>query len=377
MLAPGLDGVHQARPEPDLRRHGPAQRAARTRSARSSARAGTPAACRAGASGAPTPRCAPAEAHLHRRDEHPDHHRLELAGRPRRRPLGEHLRRRDLRRPPRPARLGPARLQPSWPSATERTETMAVEPAQAPPIRVVQHAQAQDPHAAQARHLHLRPRPEPRRLGEADGAAGPRAPRSSCASARSSTRTARSTPPTCAPRCRRTRTRSRDQGTETYEPRFTYHGFRYVEVTGFPGTPTLDTNRGPRGQHRRARVRHVHVQQPARELDPERDPLGPELELPGRADRRLPARRAPRLDRRHPGLRLHRRLQRRHQGLPGPVAADAARLAVGRRRLPRRRARHLLRRAAPRAGATPARSCRGRSTAATATRACCRRTTTR
>jgi len=27
---------------------------------------------------------------------------------------------------------------------------------------------------------------------------------------------------------------------ETWEPRFTYHGFRYVEVTGFPGTPTLD-----------------------------------------------------------------------------------------------------------------------------------------
>ncbi len=27
-------------------------------------------------------------------------------------------------------------------------------------------------------------------------------------------------------------------GTETYEPRFTYHGFRYVEITGFPGTLT-------------------------------------------------------------------------------------------------------------------------------------------
>jgi alpha-L-rhamnosidase len=25
---------------------------------------------------------------------------------------------------------------------------------------------------------------------------------------------------------------------ETWEPRFTYHGFRYVEITGFPGTPT-------------------------------------------------------------------------------------------------------------------------------------------
>ncbi len=30
-------------------------------------------------------------------------------------------------------------------------------------------------------------------------------------------------------------------GEETYEPRFTYHGFRYVELTGFPGTPQPDT----------------------------------------------------------------------------------------------------------------------------------------
>ena len=28
-------------------------------------------------------------------------------------------------------------------------------------------------------------------------------------------------------------------GTETFEPHFTYHGFRYVEVTGYPGTPAL------------------------------------------------------------------------------------------------------------------------------------------
>jgi alpha-L-rhamnosidase len=31
---------------------------------------------------------------------------------------------------------------------------------------------------------------------------------------------------------------------ESYEARFTYHGFRYVEVTGFPGTPSLDSVRG-------------------------------------------------------------------------------------------------------------------------------------
>ncbi len=29
-------------------------------------------------------------------------------------------------------------------------------------------------------------------------------------------------------------------GPEVYEPRFTFHGFRYVEVTGFPGTPDRD-----------------------------------------------------------------------------------------------------------------------------------------
>jgi alpha-L-rhamnosidase len=33
-------------------------------------------------------------------------------------------------------------------------------------------------------------------------------------------------------------------GVETYEPRFTYHGFRYVEVTGFPGKPALDAIEG-------------------------------------------------------------------------------------------------------------------------------------
>ncbi len=34
------------------------------------------------------------------------------------------------------------------------------------------------------------------------------------------------------------------EGEETFHPHFTYHGFRYVEVTGFPGTPSLDSLRG-------------------------------------------------------------------------------------------------------------------------------------
>ncbi len=35
----------------------------------------------------------------------------------------------------------------------------------------------------------------------------------------------------------------RGDGGESYQPRFTYHGFRYVEVRGLPGAPSLDTVR--------------------------------------------------------------------------------------------------------------------------------------
>jgi len=34
------------------------------------------------------------------------------------------------------------------------------------------------------------------------------------------------------------------RGTEVFEPRFTYHGFQYIEVTGYPGTPGLETLEG-------------------------------------------------------------------------------------------------------------------------------------
>lgn len=34
------------------------------------------------------------------------------------------------------------------------------------------------------------------------------------------------------------------EGVETYAPRFAYHGFRYVEITGYPGTPELSALEG-------------------------------------------------------------------------------------------------------------------------------------
>ena len=36
----------------------------------------------------------------------------------------------------------------------------------------------------------------------------------------------------------------RGGGEETFAPHFTFHGFRYVEVTGYPGTPALDAIKG-------------------------------------------------------------------------------------------------------------------------------------
>ncbi len=38
----------------------------------------------------------------------------------------------------------------------------------------------------------------------------------------------------------------RGSGVEVFQPRFTFHGFRYVEVTGFPGKPTIDSFEGLR-----------------------------------------------------------------------------------------------------------------------------------
>jgi alpha-L-rhamnosidase len=34
------------------------------------------------------------------------------------------------------------------------------------------------------------------------------------------------------------------EGVETWEPKFVYHGFRYVEITGFPGTPNIENFEG-------------------------------------------------------------------------------------------------------------------------------------
>ena len=181
-------------------------------------------------------------------------------------------------------------------SATRRWRSS---PTQAPPIKVIQTLQpVKTVTQPKPGTYDLRPRPELRRLGADHGPGRRGHDRSRCASARSSTTTARSTPPTCA-RAQQTDTYTLrgHRRAETYEPRFTYHGFRYVEVTGCPDADARRARR-PRGHAPTCPSYGTFTSsQRARQPDPERDPLGPALELPRRPERRLPARRAPRLDR--------------------------------------------------------------------------------
>ncbi len=90
-------------------------------------------------------------------------------------------------------------------------------------------------------------------------------------------------------------------GLEKYEPHFTYHGFRYVELTGYPGTPSLDTIRGRvvnsdvRGHGQLCGVKRDP------EPDPARHPMGPAFQPLQHSHRLRPAQRTPGLDGRRAG----------------------------------------------------------------------------
>ena len=51
-------------------------------------------------------------------------------------------------------------------------------------------------------------------------------------------------------------------GEETWSPRFTFHGFRYVEITGWPGRPTLDNIEGLRMNADLPRTGHFECSNP-------------------------------------------------------------------------------------------------------------------
>ena len=119
---------------------------------------------------------------------------------------------------------------------------------------------------------------------------------------------------------------------DAFEPTFTFHGFRYAEVDGWPGELTADALTAvvvssDLRADRRLRV----LRRAAQPAAPQRG-LGHARQLPRRADRLPAAGRAARLDRRPRGVRAHRRLPLRRRGLPPGLAGRPRRRAAGSRR---------------------------------------------
>ena len=262
----------------------------------------------------------PAEDHLRRRHEHP-RSAPTAPGRPAAaacRPTSIYDGETYDARLEAPAGTSPASTA-AGANAVERNETMAVEPdagaSDQASCRRSSRSSSRSRTPAPTSSTSARTSP----AGRGSRAGRRRARRSRCASPRCSTPTARSTPPTCAPRSDRHVHAAGTGGTETYEPRFTFHGFRYVEVHGLPRHADARHARPGRVVSvRPARDRHVRELQPAGEPAPEQHRLGPARQLPRRADRLPAARRAAGLDRRHPGLRPHRRVQRRRAAASSP-----------------------------------------------------------
>ena len=148
-----------------------------------------------------------------------------------------HLQRRDLRRAAGAARAGarPATTTRDWAPVrvreAARSATLVAPGGPAGPADRGDPA-GQDPEDARRRDG-LRHGPEHGRLGAAEGAGARRARRSRCATPRCSTRHGNFyTANLRAAKQHVHATRSRAAAPETYEPHFTFQGFRYVAVDG-------------------------------------------------------------------------------------------------------------------------------------------------
>ena len=95
---------------------------------------------------------------------------------------------------------------------------------------------------------------------------------------------------------------------ETYEPEFTIHGFRYVGIDGWPGDLDATAHRGGGLPLRHGADGVVPLLPRRPQPAPRQHPVEHARQLRRRAHRLPPARRAPRLDRRHPGVRAGRGL---------------------------------------------------------------------
>ena len=103
------------------------------------------------------------------------------------------------------------------------------------PVRILEHADGSD---------RVRPRPEPGRVGAAEGERRRQARPSASGTPRCSTRTGNFYTENLRGAAQTLQYTLKGGGVEVFEPHFTFQGFRYVSVEGFPGTPTLDAVTG-------------------------------------------------------------------------------------------------------------------------------------
>ena len=108
---------------------------------------------------------------------------------------------------------------------------------------------------------------------------------------------------------------------EVWEPAFTFHGFRYVQVDGWPGELDPADIVAVVVHSDMERTGLVPQLRPAPRPLPRERRVGDEGELPLPADGLPAARRAARLDGRHPGVRPDRELPVRRRRPPRLLAA--------------------------------------------------------
>ena len=156
---------------------------------------------------------------------------------------GRHL---QAARPSTPAASCPAGRRPAsttptgrrWRSGRSTSRTLVAPTG--PPVRRTQTLPVAGDHHLAVGQDAGRLRPEPRRPASGSRCpTGRPAPRSPSGTPRCSS-TASWAPARCARPTRPTSSSSTATGPRTWEPRFTFHGFRYAEVTGWPGELTAD-----------------------------------------------------------------------------------------------------------------------------------------
>ena len=113
-------------------------------------------------------------------------------------------------------------------------------------------------------------------------------------------------PARCAELPPPTGTRCAAAASETWEPRFTFHGFRYAEIDGWPGELESRGHPGGRAAHRHGAHRLVLLLGSAARSAARERRVEHARQLRRPAHRLPAARRAARLDRRHPGVRADR-----------------------------------------------------------------------